>query len=86
MKYNKEYNINEIIKINKTKFQFIGFIVGIVPFLIMLGIISIKQGGTQFIPSIFRDTLIIAGLITAIINSIILKNMFINKIEASSKN
>ena len=86
MKYNKEYGINEIIRVNQTKYQFIGFIIGFIPFLIILGILSIKEGGTQMIPSIFRDTLIIASIITAFINSIVLKKMFINKMQTSSWN
>lgn len=83
MKYNKEYDNSGIIKRNQTKYQFIGFIVGITPFILLLGIISLKEGGMEFIPSILKNTLILAGIITAIINSFTLKNMFINKLKSS---
>ena len=84
MKYNKEYNNDEIICVNKTKVLFIGFIVGIIPFLIVLGLISIKEGGFEYMPSIFRNTLIIAAIITALINAVVLKNMYVDKMETSS--
>ncbi|MCX4249201.1 MAG: hypothetical protein OSJ65_05510 [Bacilli bacterium] len=83
MKYNKEYSCEEIIRINKTKYLFIGFIVGIIPFILLISILSLKEGGIKFIPSILRDTIIIFGIITACINSITLKNRIINKIETS---
>lgn len=83
MKYNKEYSHEEIIKVNKTKYLFIGFIVGILPFILLISLLSIKEGGIEFVPSILRDTVIIFGMITACINSFILKKMIINKIETS---
>lgn len=78
MKYNKEYDIN------KTKILFLGFIIGITPFLIILGLVSIMEGGIEYLPSVFKNIIIIAGLITSIINSVILKNMYIYKLKTSS--
>ena len=77
MKYNKEYDIN------KTKILFLGFIIGITPFLIILGLVSIIEGGIEYLPSIFKNIIIIAGLITSIINSFTLKNMYMKKINTS---
>lgn len=83
MNYNKECDNNEIIRINQSRFLFIGFIVGIVPFILLLGIISIKEGGIEFIPSLLRDVIVLAGIVTAVINSFALKNMFVNKLKSN---
>lgn len=77
---NKDYN-KEIIENNKNKFLFIGFITGIIPFIIFIGIISIYEGGLSFIPTLFRNTIIIMGLITSVINALALRNLFINKFK-----
>ena len=79
MKDNKDYNTDELLKVNETKVLFIGFIAGILPFLIILGVISMRLDG---IPSIMKNTLIIAGILTACINSIALKKVYNNKIKA----
>ncbi|MCH5167238.1 MAG: hypothetical protein J1F35_05020 [Erysipelotrichales bacterium] len=77
MKYNREYDIN------KTKISFFGFIIGIAPFLIVLGVIGNLEGEFEYIPSLFKETLIIAALLTALLNSVILKKMYMGKTRAS---
>lgn len=83
MKYNREYSSDELIESNKTKFLFIGFIVGISPYIILIFFIALKEGGFEYIPTILKETLIIAGIITASINSMILKRMYVNKMNSS---
>lgn len=83
MKYNKEYTRNQIKELNKTKYMFLGFIVGIMPFVIIMSILSLKEGGIEFIPAILKETLLISGILTASINSFVLKNKILNKIETS---
>lgn len=63
------------LEIRKTKAFFLGFIVGIIPFMILLSIISLKFGGIEYIPILFKNTISIAALVTSVINSFILKNM-----------
>lgn len=73
---NKDFRHKDnFIELKKSKYFLIGFIVGITPFILILSIMILKQGGIEHIPSIFRNTLIIAGIITSIINSFVLKNM-----------
>lgn len=83
MKYNKEYSRNQIINSNKTRYMFIGFIVGIIPFILLISAISFKEGGIEAVPSVLRDTLLVFGILTAIINSIALNKIISNKINAS---
>lgn len=83
MKYNKENTNEEIIKINEVKYLFIGFIVGIVPFILLITALSIKEGGIEFIPSILRNTILSAGIIVSLINAVMLKYIISNKIKAS---
>lgn len=82
MKYNKDYARNQI-NYNKTKYLFIGFIVGIMPFILLISILSLKEGGIKFVPSVLRDTLLIFGILTAVVNSILLNKMITTKIETS---
>lgn len=82
MKYNKDYSCNQI-NTNKSKYLLLGFIVGIIPFILLISILSLKEGGIEFVPSILRDTLLISGIITSIINSIVLNKRISNKINAS---
>lgn len=78
---NKDFRHKDnLIEFKKSKFFLIGFIVGIIPFMLILGIMILKQGGIEHIPSIFRNTLIIAGIITSLLNSFILKNMVSTKL------
>ncbi len=81
MKDNKDYSKKDLIKVNKNKMLFIGFIIGIIPFLIIMTILSIEEGGIKYLPEIFRNTIIISGLITSLINAITFKNMYINKVR-----
>lgn len=81
MKYNKDYTKEELINLNKTRLLFLGFLVGIIPFIVLLAIMSIHEGGINYLPSILKNTLIIAGLVTASINSIALKKMYIEKLK-----
>ncbi len=82
MKYNKDYAHNQM-GTNKTKYLLIGFIVGILPFIILISILSLKEGGIKFVPTILRDTIITFGILTAIINAFILNKMITLKIETS---
>lgn len=66
------------IEIMKNKYFFIGFIVGIIPFVIVLTTLS-----TNRFPSIFKMTLIIVALITATINGYILRYNIILKAKRS---
>lgn len=81
MKYNKDYTKEELINLNKTRLLFLGFLIGIIPFIILLVIMSIHEGGINYLPSVLKNTLIISGLITACINSITLKKMYIEKLK-----
>lgn len=73
MKYNKDYTNEELIKLKKTRLLFLGFIIGIIPFILLITIISIHEGGMKYVPSVLKNTLVIAGLITASINSLTLQ-------------
>lgn len=58
-----------------TKYFFIGFIVGIVPFTILLSVMAVYKGSIDAIPSLFRNTLLLFGLIISISNAFILSNI-----------
>ncbi len=81
MKYNKDYTNEELIKLKKTRLLFLGFIIGIIPFILLITIISIHEGGMKYVPSVLKNTLVIAGLITASINSLTLQKMYIEKLK-----
>lgn len=81
MKDNKDYTKINTIKLNTTRLLFIGFIVGIIPFMLLITIISIHEGGLKFIPTVLKNTLVISGLITACINSLSFKKMYYEKIK-----
>lgn len=66
------------IEIMKNKYFFIGFIVGIIPFVILLTMLSINR-----FPNIFKAALIIVALITATINGYILRYNIILKAKRS---
>ena len=66
------------IEIMKNKYFFIGFIVGIMPFVILLTMLSING-----FPNIFKMTLIVIALITATINGSILRYNIILKAKKS---
>lgn len=66
------------IEIMKNKYFFIGFIVGIMPFVILLTMLSINR-----FPNIFKLTLIVVALITATINGYILRYNIILKAKRS---
>ena len=83
MKYNKEFTQEEIIKELQNKYLFIGFIVGIAPFVLLISLIALKEGGIEFIPTILRNILLLSGTLTAIINSIALRQIITNKIKTS---
>lgn len=82
MKHNKDYSCNQI-NTNRSKYLFTGFIVGILPFILIISILSFKEGGIEFVPSILRDTLLLFGILTAIVNSIALNKLITNKINTS---
>lgn len=81
MKYNNDYTKEELINLNKTRLLFLGFLIGIIPFIILLTIMAIHEGGINYLPNVLKSTLIIAGLITACINSLAFKKMYIEKIK-----
>lgn len=61
--------------INDTKYFFIGFIVGIIPFSIILSIIHLFSKEL----TIFTITLAIASIITSLTNGFIFKNIALKK-------
>ena len=69
---------NNLLHINKNKLTFLGFITGLLPYILIMGIISLNAGGTKYIPTLYRTTLVTMGLVTAVINSIVLRNMYKN--------
>lgn len=81
MKYNKDYTKEELINLNKTRLLFLGFLIGIIPYIILLTIMAIHEGGINYLPSILKNTLVIAGLSTACINSLAFKKMYIEKLK-----
>jgi hypothetical protein len=81
---NNNIDIKQIININKNKYLFIGFIIGIIPFILVLTICSIVSGNIREIPLVFRNTIIIFGLLTSISNAFIFKSMFISKLKEFS--
>lgn len=81
MKHNRDYTKEELINLNKTRLMFVGFLIGIIPFILLLTVMSIHEGGINYLPNTLKSTLIIAGLITACINSITLKKMYIEKLK-----
>lgn len=83
MNNNKELQHN--VELNKSKFLLIGFVIGIIPFIVLILSISIVKGGIEFIPSLFKNTIIIFGLITSLSNAFIFKHMALNKLKEFSK-
>ena len=69
---------NNNIDILKNKYFFIGFIVGIIPFMILLIILS---GYKNF--NSYKYVIIIISLITALINGYILKINVLAKLKRS---
>lgn len=71
--------------INIGKYLLFGFIIGISPFIIIILISSNVSGSIEVIPKIFKNTIIIFGIITSLINAFVFKNMMLNKIKEFSK-
>ncbi len=80
----REYN-REKENFNKSKYLLIGFIIGIIPFIIIMLVCSNISGSVETIPKIFKNTIIVLGIITSVINAFIFKAMMINKIKEFSK-
>lgn len=76
---NKE--LQQKIELNKGKYFLIGFILGIIPFLFLILGLALIKGGIEYIPNIFKNTIIILGLITSIANAFIFKIMISNKLK-----
>lgn len=72
---------NNIVKIKKSKFAFLGFIVGITPFILIISLISFHEGGIKYIPNVLKNTIVYAGIITSIINSIVLRKLLSEKFD-----
>lgn len=76
---NKEWQHK--IELNKGKYLLIGFILGIIPFLALILGLALIKGGIEYIPNIFKNTIIIFGLITSIINAVAFKIIISNKLK-----
>jgi len=76
MKYNKDNTQRTFYNLFNTKIMFIGFITGIIPFIILLSILTIQFNN---IPNLFMNTIVIAGIVTSISNSFILIKLFNEK-------
>ena len=70
---------------NKSKYLLMGFIIGIIPFIIIMLICSNVSGSIDTMPKIFKNTIIILGIITSITNAFIFKTMMLAKIKEFSK-
>lgn len=71
--------------INIGKYLLFGLIIGISPFIIIILISSNVSGSIEAIPKIFKNTIIIFGIVTSLINAFVFKNMMLNKIKEFSK-
>lgn len=71
--------------INKSKYLLIGFIIGIIPFIAIILLSSNLSGSIDDIPKVFKNTIIIFGILTSLINAFVFKNMMLNKIKEFSK-
>lgn len=71
--------------INMSKYLLMGFIIGIIPFIVIILISSNISGNIDDIPKIFKNTIIIFGIVTSLINAFVFKNMMLNKIKEFSK-
>lgn len=83
MKNNKELQQN--VEFNKSKYLLAGFMIGIIPFIMLILGISILKGGIEYIPSLFKNTVIIFGLIISLSNAFIFKHMALNRLKEFSK-
>ena len=70
--------------INMSKYLLIGFIIGIIPFIVIILISSNISGSIDNIPKIFKNTIIIFGIVISLINAFIFKNMMTNKLKEFS--
>ena len=70
--------------INMSKYLLIGFIIGIIPFIVIILISSNISGSIDNIPKIFKNTIIIFGIVISLINAFIFKNMMSNKLKEFS--
>ena len=70
--------------INMSKYLLIGFIIGIIPFIVIILISSNISGSIDSIPKIFKNTIIIFGIAISLINAFIFKNMMTNKLKEFS--
>lgn len=77
MKNINKNNQQEIIHY-RTKFFFIGFIVGIIPYLIMILIFSQFNKFQQLVN--FKETIVVIGIITSLCNGLILQHKIAKKI------
>lgn len=71
--------------ISKSKYMLVGFIVGIIPFMAIILISSNISGNVDTVPKVFKDTIIIFGIITSFINAFVFKSMMLNKKNKFSK-
>lgn len=73
MEYNKDRTQRNTFN---SHIMFIGFMTGIIPFIVLLSILAISFDN---IPNLFTNTISIAGIITAISNSFILQKLYNEK-------
>ncbi len=83
MKNNNTNIQHDWIKVNQTKFFFIGFIVSIIPYCILMS--SILQIERYQNLTTLHYILLFLGIITAIGNGFSLKKQFINKMTQLKK-
>ncbi|HOB25876.1 MAG TPA: hypothetical protein PLB45_01185 [Bacilli bacterium] len=82
---NKDNNYDIIREINniensKSKYAFTGFLVGIIPFFILVIIIYLAKVNIQDIDEGFKSILSIGAIITSLLNAVILSNMAYKKL------
>lgn len=70
---NLDQSTMNYIEKKKQHFFLIGFFLGIFPFIILLLILAIKEGGINMINPILKDTLIFSAIIVSLINAFHLK-------------